>query len=584
MYYIFFDKVFQYFDRAFGLYKLTTVQYLVVTFSLIFLLAILLLRKKPKEKTGRERGMVAALAYLSAALLTAGLVTSVKAYHYTSLTVLALILALTTFLLAAHSEERTGRGLLVALLVLMVVYSGSRPLVNGIEEQETTSDTINIYLNGFFRWSIHGSHYDLMPVDPVIKVALLQVAGINNVFDPATASAIYIAHGLAYVLLLYSLLRTHYSNALPMVGLSLILYPYSAMVGLSVPPAPLSQLIGAIALMYILKIVLTARYTLSDFIIISMTMTYSILAHPSALGLLLLLILLSLVNRKAVPIIAIVGVIIYFFKVFYTYFAQGFISYIDLILSYIMSAFKREEVTTFTTRNVAFSGLPRPCITGFAIFPAIFAAYFMLTAMDIVRRRKMAIIDAAFLATAFLYGAFFIASYLTGVGGVSQSRTLFNGVQTYAEVMLITHAIVTKRYNTKNLALLLFLSSLFTLATPNAMPLNYTIPMAKLATETDHIVAYTFFHLLSKQTFLAMYNNPDYGRIVADQTDPSFYYGLGSTQPVVYFYIAPGIVDAKSYWDPRIMAIFRSPNNVSSYIENNVFSAWVYVFKLYTRA
>jgi len=584
MYYIFFDKVFQYIDRVLGLYKLTTVQYLTIFFSLMFILAILLLRREPKEKTGKERRITAALAYTSAALLISGLATSVEAYHYTLPAVLGLIAALATFLLAAYSEEGTRKRLFIALLVLMVIYSGSRPLVNGIEEQETTSDTINIYFNGFFRWSIHGSHYDLMPVDPVIKVTLLRVTGINDVFDPVTASAIYIAHGLAYVLLLYSFLRAHYGNALPIVGLSLFLYPYSAMVGLSVPPAPLSQLIGAIALMYVLRIVLTAQYTLPDFVIISLTVTYSILTHPSALGLLLLLVFLSLINRRALPIIATVGAIVYTIKVFYTYYAQGFISYINLVIDYIMSAFKREEAVTFTTRNVAYSGLPRPCITGFAIFPAIFAAYFILTAMDAVRRRKIATINAAFFTTAFLYGAFFIASYLTGVGGVSQSRSFFNAIQIYAEVMLITHAIVTKRYNTKNLALLLFLSSLFTLVTPNAMPLNYTIPMAKLATETDHIVAYTFFQLLSKQTFLAMYNNPDYGRIVAEQTDPSFYYGLGSTQPVVYFYIAPRIVDAKSYWDPRIMAIFRSPNNISNYTENNVFSAWVYVFKLYTRA
>jgi hypothetical protein len=36
-------------------------------------------------------------------------------------------------------------------------------IVNGIEEHEVTSDVINVYLNGYFRWSIHGSHYDLVP-------------------------------------------------------------------------------------------------------------------------------------------------------------------------------------------------------------------------------------------------------------------------------------------------------------------------------------------------------------------------------------------------------------------------------------
>jgi hypothetical protein len=36
-------------------------------------------------------------------------------------------------------------------------------VVNGIEKHEVMSDVINVYLNGYFRWSIHGSHYDLAP-------------------------------------------------------------------------------------------------------------------------------------------------------------------------------------------------------------------------------------------------------------------------------------------------------------------------------------------------------------------------------------------------------------------------------------
>jgi len=41
----------------------------------------------------------------------------------------------------------------------------SKHIINGIEEREVTSDMINIVINGYFKWSIHGSHYDFVPLD-----------------------------------------------------------------------------------------------------------------------------------------------------------------------------------------------------------------------------------------------------------------------------------------------------------------------------------------------------------------------------------------------------------------------------------
>jgi hypothetical protein len=51
----------------------------------------------------------------------------------------------------------------------------------------------------------------------------------------------------------------------------------------------------------------------------------------------------------------------------------------------------------------------------------------------------------------------------------------------------------------------------------------------------------------------------------------------------VYYFIAPRIVSAKSYWDPCIVAIGALPKNVGNYIVNRVFDAWIYGFYIYTR-
>jgi len=593
---VYFDEVF----RPLGLFKLTVTEYLLLVFVLFFGLSLLVFRREAstaKAGARRSSSIPILLILLSTFLVVLGLASSYGLYHYSLPLILGVALSYVTFFLLLLSNTLTSRyiKLLLLLIVLLVVFFGSRPLVNGVEEQETTSDTINIYMNGFFRWSIHGGHYDLAPVDSITKVFLLRVTGIDNIFDPATASAIYIAHGLAYILLLYAFLKSLHpdrNTVLPLVGLALSLHPYSAIVGLSVPPAPLSQLIGSISLLYILKMIVGGRFAATDVVVVLLLLTYSVLAHPSALGLLLLMAMLAATpsispnSRRAAILVTLVGFTAYFSKVLYTAFAQGFVSYLTVLWSYITVALGQKEAPTiFTTRNIGFSGLPRICLTAFVVFPAVLAGYTLPVLLRMFRERRASTADFTLLAAAFLYGVFLIASFLTGVGGVSQSRIFFNGAQPYAEIALVVYATTTRQRGIRGLAVLLLVASLATLITPNAIPLNYTVYMAaKCATENDHVIAYKFFDLLDREAFLSFYHDPSRGRIIAEPTDTSYIYGMDSTQATTYFYIAPRIVDAKSYWDPRIMTIFRAPNNASDYVENSIFSAWVYVFKLYIRA
>jgi len=78
------------------------------------------------------------------------------------------------------SPPQLSRGLLV-LATLALFTSATEHVVDGIEEREVTSDVINMYLNRYFRWSTHGSHYDLAPLDAVPKVMLSYI--VNEVAD-----------------------------------------------------------------------------------------------------------------------------------------------------------------------------------------------------------------------------------------------------------------------------------------------------------------------------------------------------------------------------------------------------------------
>jgi hypothetical protein len=206
--------------------------------------------------------------------------------------------------------------------------------------------------------------------------------------------------------------------------------------------------------------------------------------------------------------------------------------------------------------------------------------------IKVLRGKQLDVVEQLFIVTLIFYGAFALASLLTGLGGVSQSRGLMNGAQPYMELALILYLSMLMPKQSKPYILIpLALSVLATLISPNAIPQNYTIPMAaKTATINDHIVAYSFAELIDRHYFVQLYNTCGaIGRITAFQERGDVSYGLGSTMATVYYFIAPRVVLAKSYWDPCIMAIGALPKNADNYIINKVFDAWIYGFYTYTR-
>lgn len=591
--YPYIDKVLSSSNIVLTLNRLSSIQYLALVFVITLSISLVLfIRSDTKRHIYRRSTRLNVVIYILYLVLVVGMITSYGAYHYSVILIAGLAAALTALAFSTDVKEP----LALALLVLVIFGVNFRLLASGVEEGETASDMINIYMNGFFRWSIHGGHYDFAPLDAVAKVIASYVLG-TNVYDPLVGTFLYVLHGVAAVLIVYSLIRKVAKHLLALIALVMTSFPYSPLIGLTVPPAPLSHMMGLIAY----AVVLSSNSQWRGLLVAMPFLIYAILVHPTSLGLLLVLTATLIAtyissdkssNSTRLLYILAIASSLYFLKVFYTAFSEGFISFLNLLWNYILNAF-REEQYEFTTRNVAYSGLPRISITGFALFPAIVGAYTLTVLFKLMKslrkKERVQFIDTLFISIVFLYIVFSIASFLTGIGGVSQSRAIYNGIQPYAEFALVLHAAKTLASEAtpsklSNLLRLLLIASLFTLITPNAMHLNYSIPMAKPATWNDHVIAYTYTGLIDKNLFLQLYNSyGEYGRLVAVKERGEFYYGLGGTMAVVYYYIAPRVVDAKSYWDPRIMAVFSAPKNPADYTENKVFDAWVYGFYLYLK-
>jgi hypothetical protein len=454
---------------------------------------------------------------------------------------------------------------------------------------------INIWLNGYFRWSIHGGHYDLAPLDPILKVMLAHVTG-RDIYDAAIAAAMYTSYGLAAFLLLYTLVRTltgRAALALPIVLLTMLSYPYSPLVGLSVPTAPHAHLLTVSALTLILRPLLgLGDLTNRQVMAALMLLTAATLMHPSTIAVPLFLAMVTAIlkiEKKNVDIkimyILVLVITLIFIKIAYTAFVSGFTSYLTLLWNYIITAFTGREALGFTTRNVGYSGLPRLSIVGFGAFFGFLAGLALPLLVKAARRQKLTPVELLFLATTFFYALFAAVSLLSGIGGVSQSRILFNGAQPYVEAITAIYLATLVAAKRQALLIPLALAVAFTLITPNAMPLNYSIPMAKPATINDHIIAYELTGLIDKNFYITLYNScGQQGRIIAIQVRGEVAYGLGNTQSLTYFFIAPRIIPARSYWDGCVMAINTPPRDDDRYIKYRVFDAWVYAFYLYRPA
>jgi hypothetical protein len=480
---------------------------------------------------------------------------------------------------------------------LTIFLFGSRHLINGIEEHETTSDMINIIINGYFKWSAHGPPYDLAPLDAILKVMLSYITG-DNIFSAILASIMYTCYALTPFLLVYVLAGTivdNFTYAIAIAILSLLSYPYSPIINVTTSSAFRAHLLALGALIFVLKSLLRIKvFKFSDyFVVIPLTLA-CLLMHPSSLGLVLYLALITLLliykkslteHNYAFHILEF-SLIIYFVKVTYTAFIRGFVNFIQVLWNYIVNTFIEGEITEIVTRNPGYSGLPRLCLTGFATLLGYLAGLAFPILIKILRRKQLSVVEQLFMVTLVFYGAFALASVLTGLGGMSQSRIVINGAQPYMELALIIYLAALMSEQSKSLILIpLVLSVLATLITPNAIPQNYTIFMAaKAATINDHIIAYSFTKLTDKLYYVRLYNTcGDIARIIAFQEHEDVCYGLDSTMASVYYFIAPKVVSAKTYWDSCIMKIGVMPKDATSYIANRVFNAWLYAYYIYVK-
>ena len=202
-------------SSALGLSRLSITIYLFLVFIIYLAITIIFILlqmfnkyvKNNQIKSNFSHNFILVILIINILLILIGSASSLGLFYYSLILVLAvLIIPIITYLISLINNDSKVEFLSIIFAILVIFIFASRDLVTGIAEQETTSDAINIYLNGYFRWSIHAPWYDLAPLDAILNVILSYVTG-KSIFNAALASAMYFSYGLMAFLLLYALVK-----------------------------------------------------------------------------------------------------------------------------------------------------------------------------------------------------------------------------------------------------------------------------------------------------------------------------------------------------------------------------------------
>ena len=193
------ESFLRYVDSALGLDRINSINWLLFVAVCFFILTSLL----PNFQSHRSGSntYVRKLCLLICVMLASSIGVTVSAFvssylsshfycHYVALGLIAQLFC--SFILACSWQYFNGKRNLEFVkkflmhfnAIVIIFILAAKWLIRGVDAEETSADTLNIFFNGHFEYSMHAGWYDLAPVDSIIKVALLNITGNNYPYSP----------------------------------------------------------------------------------------------------------------------------------------------------------------------------------------------------------------------------------------------------------------------------------------------------------------------------------------------------------------------------------------------------------------
>ncbi len=519
--------------------------------------------KKPDSLLHRENGrwvfrLILSLLGLSSCFsLSAFVISYLRGHFYGFYVVWGLItqlifsLALSMFWNASTQDKKVEsvKRFIVHLSAVTIVFLVSaRWLIRGVDAEETSSDTLNIYYNGYFRYSMHAGWYDLAPVDSIIKVILLRVNGNNDPFSSLESFLVSFMSGLFLYILTYIYVKSKPSinHLLPLIPAILTIHPYAFLPGAYVTPTNIAVALALASLT--LFILLAQNSSKARLIILNVLFVTSLLAHPFSLSV-LIFIAICLITRYVDGLLRmhdfsffLSASTLWLTKTIYTTTIHGIASIWNSVVNEIFRVWERETIVAF--RNVGYLKLPKISLASFTASLGIIGGITVVVLFLMLRRRP---INPRWLGLSIIFFTGFtgLSSLPAALGG--QSRyILIPFVSLFSLVILFYGEI---RNISPTLKALITIAAILTMLSPNFMPDQYSFPMAaKVSDRTMFEISRFLFEKLDPTFVVDRFQGISSTRLYINQQS-EFIRNMGEAGLIVDKLILSGVIKARSYWD-----------------------------------
>lgn len=558
------ESLLRHIDSALGLSNLPTLPWLLYVMAFFFIFTCLSELLKKPGISSREEGkhifyllVLFSLGFCSLLSLSAFAVSYLSGHFYSFHVVLGLIaqMVFSSFLsmlwrASVHDKKlESAKRFIVHLSAIIIIFLiSARWLIRGVDAEETSADTLNIYYNGNFQYSMHAGWYDLAPVDSIIKVILLSVGGNDDPFSPFETFLISFMSGLFLYILVYVYVKSRRSlnHLLPLIPAMLTLHPYAFLPGVYVPPTNIAVALALASLILFLNSAQNrSRIQLISSEILFIT---SLFAHPSSLSVLIFIAACLLAkyadgSLRMHDVLFFTSILtLWLAKTVYTATIYGIVNVWNSIANGIFQTWERESAIAF--RNVGYLGLPKIPLSSFSASLGIIGGMAVVILLSMLRRHLN---NPRWLSFSIIFFVGFtgLSSLLGSLGG--QSRCVLVPFASLFFLVILFYGEV--RNISCTLKALIILAAILTMLTPNFMPDQYSFPMAaKVSDRKMFEISRSLFEKLDPHFVISRFQGISNMKLYIDQQG-EFIRNMGEAGLIVDKLILSGIVKARSYWD-----------------------------------
>jgi hypothetical protein len=476
--------------------------------------------------------------------------------HYVALGLIAQLFC--SFILACSWQYFNGKRnlefvkkFLTHLNAIVIIFIlAAKWLIRGVDAEETSADTLNIFFNGHFEYSMHAGWYDLAPVDSIIKVALLNITGNNYPYSPLETFMISFLSGLSLYLVVYSYMRDKrfLSPLTPLIPALLMIHPYAFLSGVYVPPTNVASALALTSTMIFLRLLKTpSRPTL---LVARLLFITSILAHPFSLmalifvGVTLLSIYMDLKTPSSQGVWFFISILtIWTAKVIYTATLYGVVHIYKVVINSLLSIAEREEF--LAVRNPGYLALPKLALASFSASLGIVGGVSVRHLFYATKRRSSNPRWYSFWVIIFA-GVTGLLILLGVLGGYSRNLIVPPASLLFTLIMFHFEG---KGSPSRYFLALIMTSAILTSLTPAIIADQYSFPTAtKLSDKTMFIIARSILEKLDPDFIVDRFYGSSKMKLYMVQ-ESEFFRMHGGAGLIVEKIILTGIVGARSYWD-----------------------------------